>query len=41
VTVALNTGMRKGEILGLAWESVDLSTSRLSRPNSVVLKTPK
>jgi integrase len=30
VTVALNTGMRKGEILGLAWESVDLSTSRLT-----------
>jgi len=30
VTVALNTGMRKAEILGLEWERVDLSTSRLT-----------
>src|SRR6266851_8243123 len=30
VTLALNTGMRKGEILGLAWEQVDLSTARLT-----------
>lgn len=25
VTIALNTGMRKGEILGLAWECVDVA----------------
>ena len=30
VVLALNTGMRKGEILGLEWERVDLSTSRLT-----------
>jgi integrase len=30
VTVALNTGMRKAEILGLEWERVDLSTSRIT-----------
>ena len=29
VTVAVNTGMRKAEILGLEWERVDFSTSRL------------
>jgi integrase len=30
VTLALNTGMRKGEILDLAWERVDLATSRIT-----------
>jgi len=30
VTVALNTGMRKAEILGLEWERVDLATSRIT-----------
>jgi len=30
VTLALNTGMRKGETLGLEWPRVDLSTSRLT-----------
>ncbi len=30
VTLALNTGMRKAEILGLEWARVDLSTSRLT-----------
>ena len=30
VTVALNTGMRKAEILGLEWERVDLSSARLT-----------
>jgi integrase len=30
VVVAVNTGMRKAEILGLTWERVDLSTSRLT-----------
>lgn len=30
VTVALNTGMRKGEILGLIWERIDLATSRIT-----------
>jgi integrase len=30
VTLALHTGMRKGEILGLEWERVDLSTARLT-----------
>jgi len=30
VTLALNTGMRKAEILGLEWALVDLSTSRLT-----------
>jgi integrase len=29
-TLALNTGMRKAEILGLEWARVDLSTSRLT-----------
>jgi integrase len=30
VTVALNTGMRKAEILGLEWERIDLSSARLT-----------
>ncbi len=30
VTLALHTGMRKGEILGLEWERVDFSTARLT-----------
>jgi integrase len=30
VTIAINTGMRKSEILGLAWERIDLSTGRLT-----------
>jgi integrase len=30
VTLALNTGMRKGELLGLEWERVNLSTSRIT-----------
>ena len=29
-TLALHTGMRKAEILGLEWARVDLSTSRLT-----------
>jgi integrase len=30
VTIAVNTGMRKGEILGLEWERIDLATSRIT-----------
>jgi integrase len=30
VTLALNTGMRKSELLGLEWERVNLSTSQLT-----------
>jgi integrase len=30
VILALHTGMRKGEILGLEWERVDLSTARIT-----------
>ena len=30
VTIAVNTGMRKAEILGLTWERIDLSTSRIT-----------
>jgi integrase len=30
VAIAINTGMRKAEILGLEWERVDLSTSRIT-----------
>ncbi len=30
MTIALHTGMRKGEILGLEWERVDLSSARVT-----------
>jgi integrase len=30
VTIAVNTGMRKAEILGLEWERVDLASARLT-----------
>ena len=30
VTLAINTGMRRGEILGLEWERIDLSTARIT-----------
>jgi integrase len=30
VTLAINTGMRKGEILGLEWERVDVATARIT-----------
>jgi integrase len=30
VTVVLNTGMRLGEVMGLAWERVDLASARLT-----------
>jgi integrase len=30
VVLALNTGMRRGEILGLTWESIDLSSARIT-----------
>ncbi len=30
VTLALNTGMRKGELLGLEWERINLPTSRIT-----------
>jgi integrase len=30
VVVALNTGMRKGEILGLEWPRIDLSSARIT-----------
>lgn len=30
VVIALHTGMRKGEILGLEWERVDLSSARIT-----------
>lgn len=30
VTITINTGMRKGEILGLEWERVDFSTARIT-----------
>ncbi len=30
VVLALNTGMRRGEILGLEWELVDLATARIT-----------
>jgi integrase len=30
VTIALNTGMRKAEIVGLEWERIDLATARIT-----------
>jgi integrase len=30
VTIAVNTGMRQDEIMGLAWERIDLATSRIT-----------
>ena len=30
VTIAINTGMRKGEVMGLEWERIDLATSRIT-----------
>jgi integrase len=30
VTLAVSTGMRKGEILGLEWERIDLATARIT-----------
>lgn len=30
VTIAINTGMRKSEILGLEWERVDIATARIT-----------
>jgi integrase len=30
VTLAVHTGMRKGEILGLEWERIDLSSARIT-----------
>jgi len=30
VVIALNTGMRRGEILGLEWERIDLSSARIT-----------
>lgn len=36
VVIALNTGMRRGEILGLEWDRVDLATARIhSLPHQV------
>ena len=30
VTIAINTGMRKSEVLGLEWERVDVATARIT-----------
>ena len=46
--IVLYTGIRKGELIALKWENIDLSTERLSvnkavafHNNSVSVKTPK
>ena len=33
--VALSTGLRRGELLGLRWKDVDLLERRLQRPSAV------
>jgi len=47
VVIALNTGMRQGEILGLEWERVDLASARItvyktksSKPKGVPINRP-
>jgi integrase len=30
VTLALSTGMRRGEVLGIKWENVDLQNRRIT-----------
>ena len=41
VVVAINTGMRKGEILSLAWARIDLPTARLSLSARTKGKKPR
>src|SRR5699024_1526272 len=49
VKLALNTGMRKGELLGLQWEDVDFESNTIhvrhslsyTKENGYVLKEPK
>ena len=36
VMIALSTGMRRGEILGLTWDNIDLNNSTLNVVNSLV-----
>jgi integrase len=38
VTLALNTGMRQGELLGLKWENVDLERGVISIVQSKTLR---